>query len=311
MRTVFFGTPELAVPCLEAVAARHEVAAVVCQPDKPRGRGKKLAPPPVKVWARAHGLAVHQPAKLNDGAFEAWLREQRPELCTIAAYGRLLKQPILDVPPHGFINMHPSLLPRWRGPSPIQSAVLAGDSVTGVTIMKLTLDMDAGPIIRQEKTGIGENETAAELAGRLAPQGARVLAQAVDEIAGGSANYTPQDDAEAVYCRMLKKEDGFIDWSKPAHMLHNQVRGCQPWPVAQCVWHGTVCRIHRSAVLDKPATASPGTVTLVAKDRIGVATGAGQLTILEFQAPGKNVMSMEAFLRGHTIERGERFESRT
>ncbi len=299
------------MPSLAAVAAHHEVAAVVCQPDKPRGRGKKLGPPPVKVWAREHGLAVHQPARLNDGGFEAWLREQRPELCTIAAYGRLLKQPILDVPPHGFINMHPSLLPRWRGPSPIQSAVLAGDRETGVSIMQLALEMDAGPLILQEKATIGAHESAAELAGRLGPIGARLLLEAVDAIAHGTATYTPQNDAQAVYCRMLRKEDGFIDWSKPAHVLHNQVRGCQPWPVAQCVWHGAVCRIHRSAVLDNPATASPGTVTLVAKDRIGVATGAGQLIILEFQAPGKKAMSMEAFLRGHTIERGERFESRT
>lgn len=147
MRTVFFGTPDIAVPTLRAIEALHEVTAVVCQPDRPQGRSKRPVPPPVKVAAEKLGIPVHQPTKLNDGTFEAWLREQAPDVCTIAAYGRILKQPVLDIPPHGWLNVHPSLLPKYRGPSPIRSAVLNGDTVTGVSIMRLVLEMDAGDVL--------------------------------------------------------------------------------------------------------------------------------------------------------------------
>ena len=171
MRTVFFGTPELAVPALAAVAAHHNVTAVVCQPDRPKKRSKRPVPPPTKAWAVEHEIPVHQPLKLNDGAFEAWLKEQRPELCAIAAYGRLLKQPILDVPPEGWLNIHPSLLPRYRGPSPIQSAILNGDPVTGVSIMRLTLEMDAGDVLLQEETPVADDDTTESLSARLAQLG--------------------------------------------------------------------------------------------------------------------------------------------
>ena len=310
MRILFFGTPELAVPSLASVAERHEVAAVVCPPDKPVGRSKKPIAPAVKSWALEHGIPVHQPTKLNDGAFEAWLRGQQPEACAIAAYGRLLKQPILDVPPHGFINMHPSLLPRWRGPSPIQSAVLAGDMVTGVSIMKLTLEMDAGPILLQEKTVIGDDETAAELTERLSVLGGQMLADALDQVAEGAAAYRPQDEDAAVFCRMLSKEDGHIDWSRPAHELHDLVRGCQPWPVAQCIYGGETCKIHRSELWDEPHEAAPGTVTYIDKDCVYVAAGEGCLGIRVFQAPGKKAMAMADFLRGNPIKTGDRFESK-
>lgn len=308
MRIVFFGTPEIAVPSLDALARRHEVAAVVCQPDRPRGRGKKLEPPAVKVRALELGLPVHQPDKLHDGAFEAWLREQAPEACAIAAYGRILRQPVLDVPPRGFINMHPSLLPRWRGPSPVQTAVLAGDTETGVTIMKLTLEMDAGPILLQARTPIGPAESAESLSARLALLGADLLVDALERIAAGKADFTPQDEALATCCALLTKEDGYLDWTRPAAALHNQVRGCQPWPAAQCRLHGKVFKVHEAAVVDDPAGLPPGTVAMVDKERLHVATGAGLLSILTIQAPGKRAMPIAEFLRGHPIAPGERFE---
>ncbi len=308
MRAVFFGTPELAVPSLARAAERHEVVAVVCQPDKPQGRSGTPTPPPVKVWAVEHGIPVHQPTKLNDGTFEAWLKEQRPDVGLMAAYGRLLKQPILDVPPLGWLNVHPSLLPRWRGPSPIQTAILAGDAETGVTIMRVILAMDAGDIVLQQRTPIGPDETSQELSDRLALMGADMLVEAMGLVEQGNAPATPQDPEQVVFCSMFSKEDGRIRWDGPAWRIHNRVRASIPWPVAQCLYGGEVCRILKTAPVDIPADAPPGTVTQVLKDRVLVATGEGQLAILRFQAPGKKAMDMAAFLLGRRMEPGERFE---
>ena len=308
MRIVFFGTPELAVPSLEAAAASHDVLAVVSQPDRPKGRGKKLEPPPVKVWAQAHGIPVVQPTKLNDGTFEEWLRGQAPEICLIAAYGRLLKQPILDIPPRGFLNMHPSLLPKYRGPSPIRTAILNGDEITGVTIMRLTLEMDAGDILLQEEEPISPEDTWPSLSSRLARKGARMLVEGVNAIAAGTAHFTPQDHSQAVYCRMFEKSDGRIRWERPAHEIHNLVRAAVPWPVAHCLYKGEVCRIHATETVDASYDAAPGTVVSVEKDRVIVATGEDALAILVFQAPGKRAMPITDYLRGHSIEIGERFE---
>jgi len=308
VRVVFFGTPDLAVPCLEAAAASHDVVAVVSQPDRPKGRGKKLEPPPAKIWAQANDIPVVQPTKLNDGTFEKWLRQQAPDICLIAAYGRLLKQPILDVPPRGFLNMHPSFLPKYRGPSPIRTAILNGDDVTGVTIMRLTLDIDAGDILLQEKEPILPNDTWLSLSSRLAHKGAKLLVQGVDAIAAGTAHFKPQDHSKAVYCRMFKKSDGQIRWERPAREIHNLVRAAVPWPVAHCLYNGKVCRIHATEVVEGSYDASPGTVVSVEKDRVIVATGEEALAILVFQPPGKRAMPMLDYLRGHSIEIGERFE---
>ncbi len=293
---------------MAAAAESHDVAAVVCQPDRPKGRGKKLAPPPVKEWAQAHGLPVMQPAKLNDGTFETWLREQAPDLCLIAAYGRILKQPILDVPPRGFLNMHPSLLPKYRGPSPIRTAILNGDSVTGVTIMRLTLDMDAGDILLQEEEPILPDDTWLSLSERLAEKGAGMLVEGANQVAAGTARFTPQDHSQAVYCSMFKKADGAIRWTRPAREIHNLVRAAVPWPVAHCLYKGNLCRIHASKVVEEAFDAAPGTVVRVEDDRVVAAAGEGALAILEFQAPGKRTMPMREYLRGHPISVGERFE---
>lgn len=308
LRTVFFGTPELAVPCLAAVAAAHEVTAVVCQPDKPKGRGKKLEAPPVKVWAEAHGIPVHQPEKLNDGAFEAWLRGQRPDVCVLAAYGRILKQPILDVPPHGFLNLHPSLLPKHRGASPIRSAILEGADQTGVTIMRLSMEMDAGDILLQQPEPILPDDDAETLTARLAEKGAKLMVNALALVESGNAVFTPQDHAAATFTKMFTKEDGRIRWERSARDIQNLVRAALPWPVAQTGFRGEVYRILKAVAVTGDREAAPGTVVEVQKDRLLVATGAGMLAVLEVQVPGKKAMPVEAFLRGHRIEPGERFE---
>jgi len=307
VRTVFFGTPEIAVPTLRAVEALHDVVAVVCQPDKPQGRSKRPVPPPVKVAAEKLGIPVHQPTKLNDGSFEAWLREQSPDVCTIAAYGRLLKQPLLDVPPLGWLNVHPSLLPKYRGPSPIRSAILNGDTETGVTIMRLVLEMDAGDIVMQEKVTIGENENAVELAGRLGMLGADLMLKSLRLLEAGEADFQPQDPKGVVECRMFEKADGRIAWSAPAVNIHNLVRAAQPWPVAHCLFHGEVYRIHETRLVDGAATSAPGTIEEIQNDRLIVATGGGQIAITGIQAPGKRAMNVTDYLRGHKLEAGDAF----
>ncbi len=312
MRIVFFGTPEMAVPSLAALAERHEVAALVCQPDRPSGRGKTLTPPPTKVWAIEHGILVTQPTKLNDGTFEAWLREQRPEVCALTAYGRILKQPILDVALHGIINMHPSLLPFYRGPSPIQSALINGETETAVTIMRLTLDMDAGDILIQDRVAIDPEENGETLTNRLAVLGGQKLCEAVDQIAAGTAQFIPQDHARATYCRLIEKRDGQIDWSKSARDIHNLVRGAQPWPTAQTLFEGQVVKILHTQIVDESSTSAelqPGTIEEVLKDRLIVRAGDGATAILNIQAPGKRAMPVADFLRGYTMRAGQRFEN--
>jgi methionyl-tRNA formyltransferase len=306
-RVVFVGTPTLAVPVLAAVVEEHEVVAVICQPDRPKGRSKKPVAPPVKAWAEEHGLLVHQPTKLNDGAFEAWLNDLKPDIGVVAAYGRMLKQPILDVPPLGYLNLHPSLLPRHRGASPIQTALLEGDSVTGVTIMRVVLAMDAGDILLQESTPITPEENAEELSARLSEMGAALMVRGIDLAVAGTANFRPQEPAAVTESRLIEKQDGIVRWERPASDIHNLVRALYPWPSAQCVYKGQVCRIHRSAVVDEVDQVAPGTVVAVEKNRIVVATAENGLAIEIFQVPGKKAMAMGDFLRGKPIAVGECF----
>ncbi len=281
---------------------------MVCQPDRPQGRGKKLHAPPVKVWAEAHGLPVQQPRKLNDGAFEQWLRETGAEAGALAAYGRILKRPILEALPRGIINMHPSLLPAYRGPSPIQSAVRDGVGETGVTIMRLTEEMDAGDILSQERVPVGENETALELTAHLAELGGVRLAEGLTRMAEGQDTWTPQDHAAATYCRLWEKADGYLRWAEPAVHLHNLVRAAVPWPVAQCQFRDGQFRVLRARATDTPSGAAPGTVEAATDDGIDVATGTTRLRLLEVQPAGKRAMLVGDFLRGAKLEPGERFE---
>ena len=311
MRIVFFGTPELAVPSLEAVAESHTVVAVVCQPDRPKGRSGSPTPPAVKVWAEDNGIPVHQPTKLNDGTFEHWLREQAPDACAVVAYGRILKQPILDIPKHGYYNMHPSLLPRWRGPSPMQSAVMAGDQETGVSIIRLILDMDAGDLVLQQRTPIGEDEDAVALTERLSKLGAHMLADALDQVAAGTATFTPQDHDAATYCTMLTKQNGYMDWTRPAKELAAQVRGAVPWPVAQCLFRGELFKIYNATSICDGDISAPGTISAITPDALHVATGDGTLAITKLQAPGKRAMTVREYLPGARIAVGEQFHTPT
>ena len=246
--------------------------------------------------------------KLNDGAFAAWLKGLAPEVGVVFAYGRILQQSIIDIPQHGWLNVHPSLLPRWRGPSPIQSAILHGDDVTGVSIMRLVFEMDAGDIVLQETLPIGADESAEELTERVAPIGARMMCEALAQVGAGTAAFRPQGREGVTHCAMLSKEHGHICWARTAREIHNQVRGCAPWPTAQCLFRGGVCRVLRTALAEGGATQAPGTIEAVEKDRVLVATGEGLLAITLFQAPGKKPLPMGEYARGARLQPGERLE---
>ncbi len=307
MRIVFFGTPALAVPSLREIARHHTVTAVVSQPDRQKGRSRKPVPPPVKAWAVDHNIEVHQPTKLNDGAFEAWLRAQRPDACTLAAYGRILQQPILDVPQFGFLNMHPSLLPKYRGPSPIQSALINGETKTGITIIRLSFEMDAGDILSQIVEPISPDDDGMTLADRLAERGGEMIAEGLNTLASGNADFRAQDHSATTYCNMLTKEDGRIDWSQSATSIHNQVRGTLPWPGAYTTLDGDTLRVFRSQLSPSAHTNDPGTVVSTDDGQIHVTTGDGCLAITNLQAPGKKAMDADAFLRGRKLDIGTCF----
>ena len=306
MRILFMGTPDFAVSSLEAlVAAGHDVCGAFTQPDKPKNRGMKLLPTPVKVCAQAHGIPVFQPVKLRDGAALAQIRELAPELIVVAAYGRILPDDILAAPPKGCINVHSSLLPKYRGAAPINWAVLNGDGETGVTIMHMAHDLDAGDIIAQAATPIDPDETVVSLHDRLAVLGAELLVQVVADIAAGTAARTPQDHDKATLAPMLSRELSPMDFTRPARELHNQVRGLIPWPAAVTELGGNRCKVFSTSVLDARTSAAPGTILAAGKEGIQVACGGGTvLRIDELQPDGGKRMRAADYLRGHPIPVG-------
>ena len=305
MRIVFMGTPDFAVPCLQRLLEDgHEVPAVFTQPDKPVGRHAVLTPPPVKQLALSHGIPVYQPTKMRDGTVAALLRELAPDCLVVVAYGRILPQEILDVPPRGCVNIHGSLLPRYRGAAPIQWSVIRGETVTGVTSMFMDAGMDTGDIIDTLTTPIGENETAGELFERLAPLGARLLSTTLAAIADGTVTRRPQNDAEATMAPMLEKAMGRLDLTRPARELHNQVRGMNPWPGAFCTAGGKTLKIHETRVA--AGSGAPG--TLLCADPVTVACGEGALQLVTVQPEGKARMAAEAWLRGARLPQGARLE---
>lgn len=305
MRIVFMGTPDFAVPCLQRLLEDgHEVPAVFTQPDKPVGRHAVLTPPPVKQLALSHGIPVYQPTKMRDGTVAALLRELAPDCLVVVAYGRILPQEILDVPPRGCVNIHGSLLPRYRGAAPIQWSVIRGETVTGVTSMFMDAGMDTGDIIDTLTTPIGENETAGELFERLAPLGARLLSTTLAAIADGTVTRRPQNDAEATMAPMLEKAMGRLDLTRPARELHNQVRGMNPWPGAFCTAGGKTLKIHETRLA--AGSGAPG--TLLCADPVTVACGEGALQLVTVQPEGKPRMAAEAWLRGARLPQGARLE---
>ena len=305
MRIVFMGTPDFAVPSLEAlVKGGHEVAGVFSQPDKPVGRHQnKLQPTPVKVCAQSHNIPVFQPQTLRDGEALALLKQLDPELIVVAAYGKVLPDEILALPPKGCINVHSSLLPKYRGAAPINWAVVNGDEETGVTIMDMAHELDAGDIIAQVKTPIGPDELVGEVHDRLAGLGGELLTQVVEDIARGTARRTPQDPALVTYAPMLSRALSPIDWTQSARSIHNKIRGLNPWPATSTdIFGGEGVKIVRSQVEAKTAQGTPGTILGGGNQGIEVLCGDGRvLRILELQAPGARRMSAGDYLRGHPL----------
>ena len=302
MRIVFMGTPDFAVPSLQAlIDAGHDVCAVYTQPDKPQGRKQILTAPPVKTLALEHNIPVFQPNTLKNEDEQARLRELAPEVIIVVAYGKLLPKAVLDIPPHGCINVHGSLLPRWRGAAPIQWAVIAGDEMAGVTTMQMAEGLDTGDMLLTYETKVGEQETAGELFDRLAQSGAELLTQTLvklDEITP-----RPQDDAQSCYAHMLDKQMAVIDWSKSAHEIDCLIRGLNPWPIALTTLSGE--RLKVFAAEKAAGNGEPGTVLEAdPKKGLTVACGEGALGLTEIQLVGGKRMKATDFLRGHAIEVG-------
>ena len=305
MRIVFMGTPDFAVPSLEAlVRGGHEVVGVFSQPDKPVGRHQnKLQPTPVKVCAQSHEIPVFQPTTLRDGEALALLKQLAPELIVVAAYGKVLPDEILALPAKGCINVHSSLLPKYRGAAPINWAVVNGDQETGVTIMDMAHELDAGDIIAQVKTPIGPDELVEQVHDRLAALGGELLGQVVEQIAQGKASRTPQDPEQVTYAPMLSRALSPIDWSQSAQAIHNKIRGLNPWPATSTdILEGEPVKVFRSQVTGRTAKGAPGTILGGGNDGIEVLCGDGTvLRILELQAPGSRRMSAGDYLRGHPL----------
>lgn len=302
MRIVFMGTPDFAVPSLQAlIDAGHDVCAVYTQPDKPQGRKQILTAPPVKTLALEHDIPVFQPNTLKNEDEQARLRELAPEVIIVVAYGKLLPKAVLDIPQHGCINVHGSLLPRWRGAAPIQWAVIAGDEMAGVTTMQMAEGLDTGDMLLTYETKVGEKETAGELFDRLAQSGAELLTQTLvklDEITP-----RPQDDAQSCYAHMLDKQMAVIDWSKSAHEIDCLIRGLNPWPIALTTLSGE--RLKVFAAEKAAGNGEPGTVLEAdPKKGLTVACGEGALGLTEIQLVGGKRMKATDFLRGHVIEVG-------
>ncbi len=307
MRIVFMGTPDFAVPSLEALLKSGEtVVGVVTQPDRPKGRGRALTPSPVKLVCQREGLAVLQPLKMKDPAFLQALKEWHPDVIAVAAFGRILPPAILSLPPKGCINVHASLLPKYRGAGPIQWAIINGEQETGVTTMLMDEGMDTGAILLQETVPIEPDDTAGTLSAKLAQVGARLLVDTLRRLKAGTLVPSPQDHAQATMAPPLKKEDGLIDWSRPAVDIANRVRGLVPWPGAYTFAGDTLWKIWKAAPRDGPtAQAPPGTVIGLTKDAILVATGSGLLSITEIQPANSRRMTVAEFLAGHHLSPGQ------
>jgi methionyl-tRNA formyltransferase len=305
MRVIFMGTPEFALPSLDALRERGEqLVAVVTQPDRPQGRGQRMSPPPVKVAALAAGIAVQQPAKVRQPEFLEWCRSTAPDLIVVVAFGQILPKTLLDIPRLGCINVHASLLPKYRGAAPIAWAIIRGETETGITTMQMDPGMDTGPMLLQRAAPILPDDTAGSLGARLAKLGAKTLNETLELLAAGRLSAVVQDSSLATLAPMLKKDDGRIDWQQPAAAIHALVRGLDPWPGAWTQHAGEPWRIWRATV--EPGTAEPGVVLRADAAGVAVGTGDGRLVITELQAPGKRRLLVRDYLAGHAIKTGER-----
>lgn len=300
LTVIFAGTPAFATPTLEALLrSSHKVIAVYTQPDRPAGRGRKMTESPVKTLAKQHALPLYQPATLRDAQAQEALRALQADVMVVAAYGLLLPPMVLSAPKFGCVNVHPSLLPRWRGATPIQSPILAGDQTTGVTIMQMNEGLDTGDLLRQIKTDILPGEVSGELHDRLSLVGADLLIETLDQIDAGTLIKTPQEDALATYAKKFAKTTGKIDWQLPAEVIGNVVRACNPWPVATTTFEGKTLRIWRADVLPETSDYPPGAVAAIDKHQLCVATGEGLLRLLDVQMPGGKRVSVQDFINAH------------
>jgi methionyl-tRNA formyltransferase len=299
MRLIFAGTPDFAVPSLRAAARHNEVVAVYTQPDRPAGRGRALTPSPVKREAIARGIPVLQPENFRSAPAREGLRALQPDLMIVVAYGLILPQAVLDIPRFGCWNVHASLLPRWRGAAPIQRAIEAGDTETGVCLMQMEKGLDTGPVLLAQKTPIGPEETGGELHDRLAALGAQVLADGLGLLRAGIRPVPqPQPDAGVTYAHKLEKHEAKLDWSQPARALANKVRAFNPWPIAEAELAGERVRIHGAIALDERVAAAPGTLVRASRDGIDVACGEGVLRLRTLQREGGRPLSAADYLNG-------------
>lgn len=305
MRIVFLGSGSFAIPCFEALlAAGHEVAALLTQPDKQKGRGRTLAPPPLKPVAERHGIPVVQPRRIREPEATLALRRLRPEVQVVVAYGQILPRAVIEIPPLGTVNVHASLLPKYRGAAPIQWAIVNGESETGVTTMLIDEGLDTGPTLLARTTPIGPEETATQLAPRLARLGAEVLLETLDGLARGTLTPTPQDHARATLAPLIKKADGRIDWTLEAREIANRVRGFQPWPVTTTGFEGRELKVLRARPVESGGGA-PGAVVEVDREGIVVACGRGtHLRLLQVQPESRKAMPAAAFAAGARLAPG-------
>lgn len=313
LRVVFFGTPDFAVPTLEQlIASSHQVVAVVTQPDRPRGRGQRATPPPARQVAERHAVPVFQPERLKEDTFLGSLAAARPDCGVVAAYGRILPAAVLSLPRLGLLNVHASLLPRYRGAAPIERAIMAGERETGITIMRVVQALDAGPMLAARSRPIDADETSVSVEEDLARIGAHLLLDVLDRLDDGVPEI-PQDDGLATYAPRITREDGAIDWNRPARAIHDQVRALHPWPHAFTFLHGERFIILTTRVVDGPAGATQpaGRVERASGETLRLTTGDGPLDIVRIQPEGRRPMLTREFLAGHRVEAGAAFGALT
>lgn len=309
MRAIFMGTPDFAVATLEEIIkAGHEVVLVVSQPDKAVGRSKALKYTPVKACALAHGIEVYQPERVREESCVEYLRGYEPDIIIVEAFGQIIPKAILDMPRFGCVNVHASLLPKYRGAAPIQWAIINGDTVTGVTTQRMAEGIDTGDMIMKQEVIIREDETGGSLFDRLSKTGAKLCVKTMEAIEAGTAVYTPQDESMATHTKKIYKELGSIDWSKDAKSIECLIRGLDPWPSAYTRLDDRTLKIWKAQVIPANFGDAPGCIVKVEKNRILVQTGEGTLSLLEVQLEGKKRMPVEAFLNGYEVKEGTYFK---
>lgn len=307
MKVIFMGTPDFSVGTLAAlVEAGHEVVLAVTQPDKPKGRGKEMQYTPVKEYALEKGIPVYQPEKVRRPECVEELKKYQADVCVVIAFGQILPKEILEMTPYGCINVHASLLPKYRGAAPIQWAIINGESISGVTTMQMDEGLDTGDMLEKVEVPLGEKITGGELHDLLAEAGAKLCVQTLEKLEKGELKPEKQGETPTAYARMLDKKLGNIDWTRPAVEIERLIRGLNPWPSAYTIWNEKTMKIWDADVVDEEKTAEPGTIIEVTKQTFSVQTGEGALRINELQIPGKKKMSADAFLRGYQVKTGEK-----